>query len=121
MYEQISWCDRKHYTVIDPQIYDIFEDILTVEKGIFYKKINSIPLYNLKDVKLTRSTVQRMCGLCTIRLIPRDNSENDIILENIWYDYEFYNTLVSVIHYLYREMVMHHYIRPDFLNYGYAN
>ncbi len=114
MSEPMHWCDYKHYTVIDPQQYDINDNILTVEKGVLLKKTNSIPLYDLKEAKLTRTLIQRIFGLCTIILITREDSERTITLENVWYnDGEIYRTIVCEIDRIYREMIMFHYRRTS--------
>lgn len=107
MTESMRWCDCKHYTVFDPQQYDITDNILTVEKGIIFKKTDSIPLYDLKEAKLSRSLLQRIFGLCTILLISREDSEKVISLENVWYDSgEAYRTIVSEIDRNFREVIL---------------
>lgn len=123
MSEPMRWFDYKHYTVIDPQQYDINDSILTVEKGILLKKTSSIPLYDLKEAKLTRSLLQRIFGLCTIILISREDSEKVITLENVRYDDgEIYRTIVCEIDRTYREMIMFRYSRGSpFLDCEYNN
>lgn len=112
MTEPMRWCDYKHYTILDPQQYYIDDNILTVEKGVLNKQMNSTPLYSLKEAKLTRTLIQRLFGLCTIVLVSRDSPEKTIILENIWYDDgDMYRTIVCEIERTYREMVMFRYRR----------
>lgn len=123
MTESMRWCDCKHYTVFDPQQYDITDNILTVEKGIIFKKTNSIPLYDLKEAKLSRSLLQRIFGLCTILLISREDSEKVISLENVWYDSgEAYRTIVSEIDRNFREVILLRLHRNSaFFECGYNN
>lgn len=123
MTESMRWCDCKHYTVFDPQQYDITDNILTVEKGIIFKKTDSIPLYDLKEAKLSRSLLQRIFGLCTILLISREDSEKVISLENVWYDSgEAYRTIVSEIDRNFREVILLRLHRNSaFFECGYNN
>lgn len=123
MTESMRWCDCKHYTVFDPQQYDITDNILTVEKGIIFKKTDSIPLYDLKEAKLSRSLLQRIFGLCTILLISREDSEKVILLENVWYDSgEAYRTIVSEIDRNFREVILLRLHRNSaFFECGYNN
>lgn len=123
MTESMRWCDFKHYTVFDPQQYDITDNILTVEKGIVFKKTDSIPLYDLKEAKLSRSLLQRIFGLCTILLISREDSEKVILLENVWYDSgEAYRTIVSEIDRNFREVILLRLHRNSaFFECGYNN
>jgi len=123
MTESMRWCDCKHYTVFDPQQYDITNNILTVEKGIIFKKTDSIPLYDLKEAKLSRSLLQRIFGLCTILLISREDSEKVISLENVWYDSgEAYRTIVSEIDRNFREVILLRLHRNSaFFECGYNN
>ena len=107
MSEPMRWYDCKHYTFFGPQQYDIADNILTVEKGILFKKTESVPLYDLKEAKLSRSLIQRVFGLCTIILISREGSEKVIKLENVWYDGgETYSAIVSEIDRNFREVIM---------------
>ncbi len=123
MTESMRWYDCKHYTVLDPQQYDITDNILTVEKGIIFKKTDSIPLYDLKEAKLSRSLLQRIFGLCTILLISREDSEKVISLENVWYDSgEAYRTIVSEINRNFREVILLRLHRNSaFFECGYNN
>ena len=123
MTESMRWFDCKHYTVFDPQQYDITDNILTVEKGIIFKKTDSIPLYDLKEAKLSRSLLQRIFGLCTILLISREDSEKVILLENVWYDSgEAYRTIVSEIDRNFREVILLRLHRNSaFFECGYNN
>ena len=112
MTDSMRWCDYKHYTLLDPQQYYIDDDILTVEKGVLNKQMNSTPLYSLKEARLTRTLLQRLFGLCTIVLVSRDNPEKTITLQNIWYDDgDMYRTIVYEIERTYREMAMFRYRR----------
>ncbi len=112
MVDSVCWSDYKHYTLFDPQQYDINDNILTVEKGLFFKKTSSIPLYSLKEAKLSRSLIQRIFGLCTISFVSRGDPETVIAVENVWYDQgKLYRSIVCEIDRAYREMYMHHFNR----------
>lgn len=123
MTESMCWYDCKHYTAFDPQQYDITDNIITVEKGIIFKKTDSVPLYDLKKAKLSRLLIQHILGLCTIILISRESSEKVITLENVWYDSnEAYRTIVSEIDRNFREVIMPHLHRNStFFESGYNN
>lgn len=121
MVDYMCWSDYKHYTLFDPQQYDINDAILTVEKGLFFKKTSSTPLYSLKEARLSRSLLQRIFGLCTISLVSREDPEAVIAVENVWYDQgELYRSIVYEIDRTYREMHMFHFNRNHaFVEYEY--
>lgn len=103
-YSALVWSDKKHYTIFDPQIYLIYNSILTIQKGFLSKNIISTPLYKVKSVQVYRSLLQRFFGLCTMTVYSAVSDE-PIIMKNVIFSYKLYMSLVTEIDRLYREIL----------------
>jgi len=80
------WRDRKRIWCGLPwtfTIYELTDNRLFIERGFFNKQYDEVRLYRILDVGLSRSLIQRMFGLGTIRVQSSDKSMNDFELKNI--------------------------------------
>lgn len=80
------WRDRKRIWCGLPwtfTIYELTDNRLFIERGFLNKQYDEVRLYRILDVGLSRSLIQRMFGLGTIRVQSSDKSMNDFELKNI--------------------------------------
>ncbi len=56
---------------------------IKTEEGVLAKRYDQVELYRVKDAVLTRSLVQRILGLGTIRMITSDPSMPELIVPSI--------------------------------------
>lgn len=103
-----NWIDKKHLTILDPQSYKINESGLNIEKGLLGKSATFTPLFTIKRTYLCRTALQRCLGLCTIYFYTY-SSKSPIIMENMIYDAESYDLLLSEIHRQSKDMFPFHY------------
>ena len=64
-------------------VYNIGDDLLTVDTGFFKREENDCYMYKIQDAKLTRSLGQRMFGLGTITCFTGDTTDKQLVLKNI--------------------------------------
>lgn len=80
------WRDRKRIWCGLPwtfTIYELTDNRLFIERGFLNKQYDEVRLYRILDVGLSRSLIQRIFGLGTIRVQSSDKSMNDFELKNI--------------------------------------
>ena len=79
----VVWYDRKHYYgfPVSSVRYEISEDRLFYSTGILNQKYEQLQLYLIRDLSVTRTLGQRLCGVGTVIVTT---VEGEIIaLENI--------------------------------------
>ena len=64
-------------------VYRIKEDVITTDAGFFKTTENDCYMYKVQDVSLTRSLMQKMCGLGTVTCFTGDTTNPQLILKNI--------------------------------------
>ena len=64
-------------------VYNIGEDLLTVDTGFFKKEENDCYMYKIQDARLSRSLGQRMFGLGTVTCFTGDTTDKQLVLKNI--------------------------------------
>ncbi len=64
-------------------VYNVGEDLLTVDAGFFRREENDCYMYKIQDAKLTRSLTQRMFGLGTVTCFTGDTTDKQLVLKNI--------------------------------------
>lgn len=79
----VVWYDRKHYYgfPVSSVRYEISEDRLFYSTGILNQKYEQLQLYLIRDLSVTRTLGQRLCGVGNVIVTT---VEGEIItLENI--------------------------------------
>ena len=64
-------------------VYNVGDDLLTVDTGFFRREENDCYMYKIQDAKLTRSLGQRMFGLGTVTCFTGDTTDKQLVLKNI--------------------------------------
>lgn len=64
-------------------VYRIKEDVITTDAGFFKTTENDCYMYKVQDVSLTRSLMQKICGLGTVTCFTGDTTNPQLILKNI--------------------------------------
>lgn len=80
------WRDRKRIWCGLPwtfTIYELTDNRLFIERGFLSKQYDEVRLYRILDLGLSRSLIQRIFGLGTIRVQSSDKSMKDFELKNI--------------------------------------
>jgi len=73
--------------------YKFTNQRLVISKGILTKKMDSLELYRIKDLKLSQNIIQRLVGIGTISLISSDKTNPTIRLEGFTDIYNKYDLL----------------------------
>mgnify|MGYP004453579593 FL=1 len=83
--EKILWKDSK--TILGIRVpteqYTLTGTKLSVRKGIFSIRDDECQLYNVYDIKLERSFLNRLLGTGTITIFIRDATDSVLALRNI--------------------------------------
>lgn len=83
---EIIWHDRKRIFCGLPWTftkYSLTKDRLFIETGLFNYKQNETRLYRILDLQLTRSFIQRIFGLGTIKICSSDKALGNFDIKNI--------------------------------------
>lgn len=83
---EIIWHDRKRIFCGLPWTftkYSLTKDRLFIETGLFNYKQNETRLYRILDLQLTRSFIQRIFGLGTIKVCSSDKALGNFDIKNI--------------------------------------
>lgn len=85
MSENIVWQDRKHFMwfPISFTKYEIKNERLYQETGLFNTHYDELLLYRITDLCLQRNLLQKIFGTGTIILYTKADSEREIYLKNI--------------------------------------
>ncbi len=76
-------------------VYNVGEDLLTVDTGFFRREENDCYMYKIQDAKLTRSLGQRMFGLGTVTCFTGDTTDKQLVLKNIRQSMEIKDYIVK--------------------------
>ncbi|MCR4754819.1 MAG: PH domain-containing protein [Lachnospiraceae bacterium] len=76
-------------------VYNVGEDLLTVDAGFFRREENDCYMYKIQDAKLTRSLTQRMFGLGTVTCFTGDTTDKQLVLKNIRQSMEIKDYIVK--------------------------
>ena len=76
-------------------VYNVGEDLLTVDTGFFKREENDCYMYKIQDAKLTRSLTQRMFGLGTVTCFTGDTTDKQLVLKNIRQSMEIKDYIVK--------------------------
>ena len=63
--------------------YEVKEDVITINQGLFSTTENDCYLYKVQDVELRTSLIERMFGLGTVVCYTGDNTNPTLLLEHI--------------------------------------
>ena len=79
------WRDRKHFMwfPFSFTVYEVKNDRLYIQRGLFSTSYDETLLYRITDVKLTRTLGQKIFGTGTIELCTTVDHDGHIQLENI--------------------------------------
>ena len=85
MENKIIWQDRKHFMwfPISFTKYEIKNDRLYQETGLFSTHYDELLLYRITDLCLRRNLSQKIFGTGTVILYTKADSEREIHLKNI--------------------------------------
>ena len=64
-------------------VYNIGDDLLTIDSGFFKSEENDCYMYKITDAKLTRTLIEKMFGLGTVTCYTGDTTDKIILLQHI--------------------------------------
>ncbi len=64
-------------------VYDIKEDLITVEEGFFNRRENDCYMYKVQDVELIRSFGERIFGLGTVKCYTGDTTDKELYITHV--------------------------------------
>lgn len=76
-------------------VYNISEDLLTVDTGFFKTEENDCYMYKITDAKLTRSLFERIFGLGTVVCYTGDTTDKVISLLHIKHSMEVKDYIIK--------------------------
>jgi uncharacterized membrane protein YdbT with pleckstrin-like domain len=85
-----------HVLKLKSTLYIITSDRLEFERGVFRRDVDNLDLFRIKDLKLSRSLLDRILGLGTIHMATSDQSHPIITLEKIHSPQKVYDILKKV-------------------------
>ena len=79
------WKDRKHFMwfPISFTKYEIKNERLYQETGLFNTHYDELLLYRITDLRLKRSLAQKIFGTGTIVLSTKADSDKEVLLKNV--------------------------------------
>ena len=85
MENKIIWQDRKHFMwfPISFTKYEIKNDRLYQETGLFSTHYDELLLYRITDLCLRRNLSQKIFGTGTIVLSTKADSDKEVLLKNV--------------------------------------
>jgi uncharacterized membrane protein YdbT with pleckstrin-like domain len=83
--DQYLWKDRKRFLGMPLSFtrYAISEDRLFLSSGFLNIKDEEILLYRIRDLSVTRSLGQRLCGVGSIAVTSSDKSQPTLLIKNV--------------------------------------
>lgn len=84
--KRILWRDRKRNFLGLPwtfTVYELNEDFLRVQTGLFNTKYDRVNLYRITDITVTRSFWQKIIGTGTLHIDSGDQTMRDFDIRNI--------------------------------------
>ncbi len=81
----ILWKDRKRFMGMPLSFtrYSLSEDRLFFSVGCFSIKDDEVLLYRVKDISVSRTFWQRICGVGTITVASADKTTPTLVLKNV--------------------------------------
>lgn len=76
-------------------VYNISEDLLTIDTGFFKTEENDCYMYKITDAKLTRSLFERIFGLGTVVCYTGDTTDKVISLLHIKHSMEVKDYIIK--------------------------
>ncbi len=82
---ELLWKDRKRFLGMPLSFtrYSLSEDRLFLSVGCFSIKDDEVLLYRIKDISVSRSFWQRLCGVGTINVTAADKTTPTLVLKNV--------------------------------------
>ena len=83
--DPMLWSDRKRYLGLPISFtgYSLSEDRLFRDTGFFRRNYEEVLLYRVRDISLSRSLGQMICGGGTITIISSDKSAGRLEIQNV--------------------------------------
>lgn len=83
--DQYLWKDRKRFLGMPLSFtrYAISEDRLFLSSGFLNIRDEEILLYRIRDLSVTRSLGQRLCGVGSIAVTSSDKSQPTMLIKNV--------------------------------------
>lgn len=85
--EEVKFTERKRWLFFGLPftftVYNVGEDLLTIDTGFFKKEENDCYMYKITDAKLTCTLFQRLFKLGTITCYTGDTTDKVIEIKNI--------------------------------------
>ena len=83
--DQYLWKDRKRFLGMPLSFtrYAVSEDRLFLSSGFLNIKDEEILLYRIRDLSVTRSLGQRLCGVGSIAVTSSDKSQPTLLIKNV--------------------------------------
>lgn len=96
----VVWKDRKRNFLGLPWTftkYSLSEDRFFIEKGLFKYEQDEVRLYRILDLQLTKTFLQRIFGLGTIKVSSSDQSLGNFEIKNIKNSLQVKETLSRLV------------------------
>ena len=97
--EDIKYRERKRWVFLGLPftftVYNIKDDVLTVDQGFFKKIENDCYMYKVQDVEHTQTFFERLVGLGTITCFTGDTTHPKLIIEHVKRSREIKNYILE--------------------------
>ena len=97
--ENIKYSERKRWVFLGLPftftVYNIKDDVLTVDQGFFKKIENDCYMYKVQDVEHTQTFFERLVGLGTITCFTGDTTHPKLIIEHVKRSREIKNYILE--------------------------
>ena len=97
--ENIKYKERKRWVFLGLPftftVYNIKDDVLTVDQGFFKKIENDCYMYKVQDVEHTQTFFERLVGLGTITCFTGDTTHPKLIIEHVKRSREIKNYILE--------------------------
>ena len=90
--ENIKYRERLPFTFT---VYNIKDDVLTIDQGFFKKIENDCYMYKVQDVEHTQTFFERLVGLGTITCFTGDTTHPKLIIEHVKRSREIKNYILE--------------------------
>ena len=97
--ENIKYRERKRWVFLGLPftftVYNIKDDVLTVDQGFFKKIENDCYMYKVQDVEHTQTFFERLVGLGTITCFTGDTTHPKLIIKHVKRSREIKNYILE--------------------------
>lgn len=97
--ENIKYRERKRWVFLGLPftftVYNIKDDVLTIDQGFFKKIENDCYMYKVQDVEHTQTFFERLVGLGTITCFTGDTTHPKLIIEHVKRSKEIKNYILE--------------------------